>query len=174
MRKQRGPKLNDGAFEDLILSHIDSLYGFARALTGSVDSAEDLVQETYLKATRHKSLYKCDTNCKAWLFTVMKNLFLNTRRQLKHEVLFGSFVLEDGEEDPIFLSASINPTPDLKLDLEKAFATLPADLRLVVMLRDQEGLEYKEIAEILCCPIGTVMSRLARGRARIKNFFLEQ
>ena len=62
----------------------------------------------------------------------------------------------------------------LKIDLEKAFATLPADLRLVVMLRDQEGLEYKEIAEIFCCPIGTVMSRLARGRARIKNFFLEQ
>ena len=90
--------MDEGTFNSLILSHIDSLYGFARVLTGSADSAEDLVHDTYLKATQQRCQYKHDTNCKAWLFTVMKNLFLNTRRQLRHEVLFGSFVLENGEE----------------------------------------------------------------------------
>ena len=104
----------------------------------------------------------------------MRNLFLNDYRHRKREILFGSSLAEEGEDSPLFISISINPTPDLKMDLQKALATLPVNLQLVVMLRDQEGLEYQEIAELFCCPVGTVMSRLARGRARIKKFFLEQ
>lgn len=166
--------MNEGAFEDVVLRHLNSLYAFAKGLTGTAEGADDLVQETYLKATRCKHQYKPDTNCKAWLFTVMKNLFLNDCRQRKREVLVGNFFLDEGEDNPVFMSISIQPTPDLKIDLEKAFASLPENLRFVVMLRDQEGLEYTEIAEIFCCPVGTVMSRLSRGRARIKKFFLEQ
>ena len=166
--------MDEGTFDQLILYHIDSLYGFAKVLIGTGDGAEDLVHETYLKATQNRCQYKHDTNCKAWLFTVMKNLFLNNIRRHRREVLFGSFTLEDGEEDPVFMTVSIHPTPELRMDLEKAFAALPENLRLVVMLRDQEGLEYQEIAEIFCCPVGTVMSRLARGRASIKKFILEQ
>lgn len=166
--------MDEGKFDQLILYHIDSLYGFAKVLTGPGDGAEDLVHETYLKATQNRGQYKHGTNCKAWLFTVMKNLFLNNIRRNRREVLFGSFVQDDGDDDPVFLSVSIHPTPELRMDLEKAFAALPENLRLVVMLRDQEGLEYQEIAEIFCCPVGTVMSRLARGRASIKKFILEQ
>ena len=172
MIKDWGITLDHGDFEDLVLHHIDSVYNFAMILTGSVDMAEDLAQETYLKALRCKHLYKHDTNCKAWLFTMMKNLFLNDYRQRSREVLLGGRFWDD-DEDPLFVSICVHPTPDLKLDLEKAFALLPPDLRLAVMLRDQEGLEYKEIAEIFDCPIGTVMSRLHRGRTRIKQF-LEQ
>ena len=154
----------------MILHHIDSLYNFAIVLTGSVSDAEDLSQETYLKATRCQHLYTHDTNCKAWLFTIMKNLFLNTYRERKWEILLG----ERDDEDPIFISLAMHSTCDLKIDLEKALASLPVNLRLVVVLRDQEGMEYKEIAAIFNCPIGTVMSRLSRGRARIKQFFSEE
>ena len=166
--------MDEGTFDNKILHHIDSLYGFAKILVGSGNGAEDLVQETYLKASQQRHQYRHDTNCKAWLFTVMKNLFLNNLRQSRREVLFGNFVLDDGEDNPVFMSMSIHPTHDLRMDLEKAFSSLPENLRLVVMLRDQEGLEYKEIAEIFCCPVGTVMSRLARGRAGIKKFIMEQ
>lgn len=158
--------MDNRAFEDMILHHIDSLYNFAMVLTSSVSDAEDLSQETYLKATHCQHLYTHDTNCKAWLFTIMKNLFLNTYRQRKHEILLG----DRDDEDPVFISLAIHSTCDLKIDLEKAFASLPVSLRMMVMLRDQEGLEYKEIAAIFNCPVGTVMSRLSRGRARMKQF----
>ena len=166
--------MNEEVFENMILCHLDSMYAFARVLAGNHEHAEDLVQDTYLKATQNRCKYQHDTNCKAWLFTVMRNLFLNDYRHRKREILFGNFLSEEGEDSPLFISISINPTPDLKMDLQKALATLPVNLQLVVMLRDQEGLEYQEIAELFCCPVGTVMSRLARGRARIKKFFMEQ
>ena len=159
--------MDDNAFEDKILQHIDSMHNFAIVLTGSVSDADDLTQETYLKAAHCQHLYTHDANCKAWLFTIMKNLFLNTYRQRKREVLLGDW----SDDDPLFISLAVHSTCDLKLDLEKAFSSLPVNLRLAVMMRDQEGLEYKEIAEIFNCPIGTVMSRLSRGRAQIKQFF---
>lgn len=178
--EQKGLRLSENAFEDTILGHIDSLHAFARTLTGSMEGAKDLVQETYLKASRSRHLYKDGTNCKAWLFTILKNQFLNTRRRQKWEVSLDAMIADGdfgsvaSDDYPAFLPTSFNPTPDLKVDIEKALASLPADLRLIVMLRDQEGLDYREIAELICCPIGTVMSRLARGRERIKQFFLEK
>jgi RNA polymerase sigma-70 factor (ECF subfamily) len=161
------------AFEELILQYADSLYGFARSLTGSADGAEDLVQETYLRAIRYWTHYEPGTRCKAWLFTIMRNLFLNERRDRAREILLGGSDPEGNDtvlEEVAALKAGMLQRPDLKVDLEKAFAALPTDLHLVVLLRDVEGLEYREIAELLGCPIGTVMSRLSRGRARIKRF----
>lgn len=162
---------NREEFDDLILGYLGTLYGFARVLTGSADGAEDLVQETYVRAIRYWRHYEPGTHCKAWLLTMMRNLFLNQRRDRAREVLWG--VGSGAEDDPgagAVFNRSFMMRPDLRIDLEKALSILPPDLRVVVLLRDQEGLEYREIAEILGCPMGTVMSRLARGRARIRRF----
>ena len=161
---------NQESFADQILCHVDSLYSFARHLTGSRDGADDLVQETYARAMRSWRRFEPGTHCKAWLFTIMRNRFLNDRRSRSREVLRGDPTGLNDEGGPVDFPNSLLQRPDLKIDLENAFASLPEDLKLVVLLRDQEGLEYREIADLLGCPIGTVMSRLSRGRLRVRRF----
>jgi RNA polymerase sigma-70 factor (ECF subfamily) len=146
-------------------------------LTGRPDEAEDLVQETFLRAFRFFHQYEHGTNCKAWLFTIMKHTFLNQSTQ-KGRLVLSPHVDPDEEGEPQSLwRDAIGRSPASSLrdevfakDIEKALALLPETFRLVVVLKDVEGFSYGEIAQLVDCPIGTVMSRLSRARDMLRRF----
>ena len=154
-------------FAQEALSYVDSLYGTALRLTRSPADAEDLVQDTYLKAFRSSAQFKRGTNLKAWLFTILHNTFLNMRR---HDGRNPVDIDSDAVERAADLSAA-EQTPEqlltrasLDADLQAALDSLPEAFRQAVWLRDVEEFSYAEIAEMLHVPIGTVMSRISRGR----------
>jgi RNA polymerase sigma-70 factor (ECF subfamily) len=161
-------------FEDVALVHLDALYQTALRLTGSRAHADDVVQETFLRA--FKSFYRFDpgTNCRAWLFTIMRNAFLNRMRGAGREVLDGDM---DRYESERMSAADVGvPNPEetffqtvLHGDVDRALKALPLVFREAVILADLEGLSYREIADVLGCPMGTVMSRLARGRGLLRG-----
>lgn len=149
------------------LRHLDHLYAHALRLTGSPASAEDLVQDTYLKAFRFAHQYKPGTNLKAWLFTILHNTFRNDRRGARRNpVDVDSEVVERASADTAdpsrpddrLLRQSLGPS------LRTALTALPEAFRQAVWLRDVEGFSYAEIASMLDVPVGTVMSRISRGR----------
>jgi RNA polymerase sigma-70 factor (ECF subfamily) len=149
------------------LSYIDSLYGSALRLTRRPADAEDLVQDTYVKAFRSSRQFKPGTNLKAWLFTILHNTFLNMRR---HDGRNPVDVDSEAVEQAADVSAS-QVTPEqlltratLSADLQAALDSVPDAFRQAVWLRDVEEFSYSEIADILQVPIGTVMSRISRGR----------
>lgn len=164
-------------FEEAALPYIDALYGFGLLLTGQADEAEDLVQETLLRAFRFFHQYEHGTNCKAWLFTIMKHIFLNQAPQRARMVLSRE-VGPDEEgtaqalwrESQSFGHGSSMRDEVFAKDIEKALGLLPEAFRLVVVLKDVEGFSYGEIARFLDCPIGTVMSRLSRARDLLRKF----
>ena len=149
------------------LSYVDSLYGTALRLTRRPADAEDLVQDTYLKAFRASAQFERGTNLKAWLFTILHNTFRNMRRQdVRNPV--------DADSETVERAADVlaqNQTPEqlltratLDADLQAALDALPETFRQAVWLRDVEEFSYAEIAGIVGVPIGTVMSRISRGR----------
>jgi RNA polymerase sigma-70 factor, ECF subfamily len=149
------------------LSYVDSLYGTALRLTRRPADAEDLVQETYLKAFRASGQFERGTNLKAWLFTILHNTFRNLRR---HDVRSPVDVDSETVEQAADLLAQEH-TPEqlltratLDADLQAALDALPDAFRQAVWLRDVEEFSYAEIARIVGVPIGTVMSRISRGR----------
>ena len=149
------------------LAYIDSLYGTALRLTRRPADAEDLVQETYLKAFRASAQFERGTNLKAWLFTILHNTFRNLRR---HDVRSPVDVDSETVEHAADLLAQ-DQTPEqlltrdtLDADLQAALDALPEVFRQAVWLRDVEEFSYAEIARIVGVPIGTVMSRISRGR----------
>jgi len=151
----------------MALSHIDSLYGTALRLTRRAADAEDLVQDTYLKAFRSAHQFTPGTNLKAWLFTILHNTFRNTRRHDgRNPVDVDSETVEratsdaPGSESP----EQILTRATLDADLQAALDALPPAFREAVWLRDVEELTYAEMAGVLNVPIGTVMSRISRGR----------
>ena len=166
------------AFEREALPHSRVLYGAALRLCRSPDDAADLVQETLLKAYRAFDRFESGTNCKAWLFRILMNAFINRyRRRTKERDILEGADRQDAEDNLVHLP-SHRPT----LDPEGAFAdrsfsdpvlqalhALPEDFRAVVLLCDVEGFSYKEIAEICGIPVGTVMSRLFRGRRLLQD-----
>jgi RNA polymerase sigma-70 factor (ECF subfamily) len=149
------------------LSYIDSLFGTAMRLTRRSQDAEDLVQETYLKAFRASKQFERGTNLKAWLFTILHNTFRNMRRhEGRNPVDVNSETVEQAAD-----VAAEDQTPELLLtratldaDLQQALDSLPDAFRQAVWLRDVEEFSYAEIASMLDVPIGTVMSRISRGR----------
>lgn len=154
-------------FTQEALSHLDSLYGTALRLTRRVPEAEDLVQDTYLKAFRSASQFTRGTNLKAWLFTILHNTFLNMRR---HDGRNPVDVDSEAVERAADMTAA-QQTPEqlltratLDADLQAALDSLPDAFRQAVWLRDVEEFSYAEIAQMLEVPIGTVMSRISRGR----------
>ena len=162
-RKSPGGKT---AFEVDALSHLDSLYGTALRLTRNEPDAQDLVQDTYVKAFRNSKQFTPGTNLKAWLFTILHNTFRNRRRDSGRDP-----VAVDSER--VELSAQADPadTPEEQMvrasmapDLQAALDALPETFRETVWLRDVEEFPYSEIAEMLGIPAGTVMSRISRGR----------
>lgn len=156
------------------LAHIDALYGFAMTLTHNQTEAEDLVQETYLRAVRAFGRLMPDSNLKSWLFAIMRNAWLN---QVRHTRVGPNFVELDAEEDDrmLWLDQQAND-PHVaylrKLEREEirtAIQNLPFQHREIVVLRDIEGFSYQQIARMLGCPAGTVMSRLGRARQKLRR-----
>ncbi len=155
------------------LEYLDALYGYAMILTHDPTEAEDLVQETYLRAVRSCGRLQPNSNVKGWLFTIMRNLWLN---RLRHDRSGPRFVeLEPEDDNPARGLGSEGDNPHLifmsKVRSEQVHAaieSLPRVYREVVVLRDIEGFSYQQIANILECPAGTLMSRLNRARERLR------
>ena len=169
-------------FEREALVHVDALYGTAMRLTRNPDSAEDLVQETLLKAFKHYESLRPDSNLKAWLTRVLTNTFINQyrRKQVRHR--------SQEIHDPDWMNERVSSNwahnaakrPGQQVvdrfvrdKLNEAVAQLPEAYRQVLMLTDVEELAYKEVAEILDIPIGTVMSRLHRARRKLRVLLSE-
>lgn len=162
-----GTDRDDREFAQAALSHIDSLYGTALRLTRRAADAEDLVQDTYLKAFRSAHQFEPGTNVKAWLFTILHNTFRNTRRHDgRNPVDVDSEAVERaaGEGPAEQSPEQILTRATLDVDLQAALDGLPDAFRQAVWLRDVEELTYAEVAKVLDVPIGTVMSRISRGR----------
>lgn len=162
--------VNNAGFGQAAMEHIDSLYGYALTLTRDATEAEDLVQETYLRATSAANRPDADSNLKGWLFVIMRNAWLN---QLRHKKSGPHFVELDLDE-PAAARAQENPHVVYLRKLERqqvreAIESLPHAYREIVVLRDIEGFTYQEIATVLDCPAGTVMSRLGRARERLRK-----
>lgn len=165
-------------FEEASLAHMDGLYGLALRLTRRPADAEDLVQETFLRAYRFQDRFEPGTNLKAWLYRIMTNLFINRYRRGAHE----RRLLEGPEADGITQSTVSREAQRLRDDPESRFeepifgekvaealGELPEEFQTVVWLADVEELPYREIADVVGCPIGTVMSRLHRGRKLLRR-----
>ena len=157
------------AFGQAALEHIDALYGYAMTLTRDTTEAEDLVQDTYVRAARAANQPNSYANLKGWMFVIMRNAWLN---QVRHKNAGPLFVgLDSGESTG---DAQDNPHVVYLRKLEReqvreAIQSLPDAYREIVVLRDIEGFTYQEIATVLDCPAGTVMSRLGRARGRLRK-----
>ena len=161
------------AFEAEALEHLDALHRVAKRLTRNPTDAEDLVQDALVKAMRARDQYQPGTNLKAWLFRILTNTHINRFRRggLERSVLDGPAAdpLADGWVGASSMRAmrdaeTLALRPILEAEIERALDELPEDFRLAVVLADVEELSYKEIADVMGCPVGTVMSRLHRGR----------
>ena len=163
----RAPDIVDDEFTQEALSYVDSLFGTALRLTRRQADADDLVQDTYLKAFRSASQFQRGTNLKAWLFTILHNTFRNMRRHDgRNPVDVDSEYVEQAPSRAPneFSPEELLTRATLDVDLQNALDGLPGAFRQAVWLRDVEELTYAEIAGVLGVPIGTVMSRISRGR----------
>ncbi len=171
-------------FEEVALPHLDSLYNLALKLTRNPKDAEDLVQDTYLRAFRFFGSYQSGTHIKAWLFRILRNTFINRYRAAKvrpEEVDFSKIeAIYDRVVSAQFLEATHVRDPEeilmngvLDEEVQQAIGALPEEYRSVVILALIEELSYKEIATALSIPLGTVMSRLHRGRKQLQAALLE-
>jgi RNA polymerase sigma-70 factor (ECF subfamily) len=162
-------------FEREVMPHLQALYGVALRMTKSEGDAEDLVQDAMLRAYRFWDGFEVGSNCRAWLMRILTNLFRNRYRERARE----QEILGEAETSAANLGQFQGAAPRdaesalfgrmLSRDVETALATLPPEFRLPVILADLEDLSYKEIADIMECPAGTVMSRLYRGRRMLQK-----
>src|SRR5216684_2383596 len=156
--------------EDTSLSgYMDGLYGYAMVLSRNPAVAADLVQETYLRALKAKTSLRASSNVKSWLFTILRNIWLN---HLRHERAGPTLAELDSDENLADVSVATTEDPlDLYLRKQErvraAIQQLPVEFREIIILREYEELSYSEIANVVQCPVGTVMSRLARARSKI-------
>ncbi len=168
------------AFEALALEHFDALYNTAVRLTRNPSEAQDLLQETFLKAFRFYHRFELGTNIRAWLFTILRNTYINVYRKAARQQQV------DFDQVAPFYADTSDPsawndrgTMEEMLrhlvqdDVKRALESLPDEYRMVVLLADLEDFAYKEIAEIVGCPVGTVMSRLFRGRRLLRKSLAE-
>jgi RNA polymerase sigma-70 factor (ECF subfamily) len=171
-------------FEATALPLINNLYGAAMRLTRDPAEAEDLVQDSMVRAFRFWSTFQQGTNIKAWMFTILRNTFINgyhrrgRKRDFQNDV--NSQMRSLGPTVALANSTSQPPGPEeavsseiTQMRIREALDSLPPDYRLAVTLADLEGLSYKEIAEVMECPIGTVMSRIYRGRKILHKLLYE-
>jgi RNA polymerase sigma-70 factor (ECF subfamily) len=167
-------------FMEDALACINGLYGTAVRLTRNGDAARDLVQDTYLKALRAQARFEPGTNLKAWLYTILHNTWRNRRRdRARARVAFDSDTV-DAAVDAGWPGVVEQTTPEtllmrtvLDADLRAALDRLPEAFREAVWLRDVEDFSYQEIADVLAVPIGTVMSRISRGRKFLHGYLTE-
>jgi RNA polymerase sigma-70 factor (ECF subfamily) len=171
-------RAREDRFAALVLPHLDALHYAAMRLTRDESTAEDLVQETSLRAYRALHQLTQEESCRAWLMKIMTNIWLNLRQKRGREGLV--MAIDEFDLSP----ENVAPWSPLRIpeeperaasrkqfceDLDQALHQLPEAFRIVVMLADVEGLSYKEVAETLQCPIGTVMSRLYRARQLLRK-----
>lgn len=159
----------DTDFPRQALEHLDALYNFAMYLTRKPSEAEDLVQETYLRALRFSHRFERGTHLRAWLFQILRNTFLTFYRVRERE----SPLAEDGVPDwdaPMFHEAPDNDQGALEAhtDLERALRRLPEEFRTVLLLAEVEGMPLEEVAHVMGCPVGTVKSRIFRAKERLR------
>jgi RNA polymerase sigma factor (sigma-70 family) len=162
------------AFEELAMPLFDPLYNFARWLVQNSNDAEDLVQDTYLKALRSFASFQLGSNFRAWMFRILKNTFLSSRSKLERRVTDGMDSDEDGPDLAVDTRTpeTILMTRTNSQLMQRAIYDLPLYYRETLLLCDVEEMSYQEIAEILSIPIGTVMSRLARARKAVRESLL--
>jgi len=161
-------------FADLALPYLDQLYSSARGMTGNAADAEDLVQETFLKAFAAFDRFEPGTNMRAWLYRILTNTYISDYRAKARRPRMSSTddLIDADLVDADFAAASAEAAAlDSMLDstVREALEALPDDFRLAVYLADVEGFSYKEIAEMMDTPSGTVMSRLHRGRKLLRE-----
>jgi RNA polymerase sigma-70 factor (ECF subfamily) len=165
-------------FELQALPHTDALYGTALRMTRNDRDAEDLVQDTLLRAYRFFHKFERGTNCKAWLFKILTNTFINRYHKGRRDREIAQTAADEAATQEILSAEVTHATRDpegalasrlLSDDVVRALEALPADFRLAVLLCDVEEFSYKEIADIMDCPVGTVMSRLFRGRRLLQR-----
>ena len=161
-------------FEELAVPLFDSLYNFASWLVHNKSGAEDLVQETYLKALRSFASFQPGTNFRAWMFRILRNTFLSSRSTLDQRM---TVEIDSKDDAPLLLATSATPESLLierfqEDAVRNAIEQLPVIFREVLLLCDVEHASYREISEILSIPIGTVMSRLARARKAVRESLL--
>jgi RNA polymerase sigma-70 factor (ECF subfamily) len=169
-------------FEREALPHLPALYAAALRMTRHEKDAEDLVQDALVRAYRFFDTFEAGTNCKAWLFRILTNVFCNRYRERERE----HEIMNEAEASPAnveqFLAGVGADAADaesallghmVSADVEKALASLPSDFRMAVILADLEDFSYKEIAAIMDCPAGTVMSRLYRGRKMLQQLLYQ-
>ena len=181
MPKPWEPRGKQEEFEAVALEHFHTLYNTALRLTRNASEAQDLMQETLLKAFRFFDHFEPGTNVKAWLFTILKNTYINTYRKTvrqQEQVDFERiepFYAESSNDpewiDSESLEASLSHI--LQDDVKQALDELPEAYRIVVLLADLADFSYKDIATIIGCPEGTVMSRLFRGRRLLRKSLQE-
>jgi RNA polymerase sigma-70 factor (ECF subfamily) len=158
-------------FEDLAMPLFDSLYNFARWLAHNSSDAEDLVQETYLKALRGFASFQPGTNFRAWIFQILRNTFLSSCSRLERRMT----VALDSEDEGPELAVDMETPETILMNrsnaqlVQRAIGDLPVHYREALLLCEVEEMSYQEIAEILSVPIGTVMSRLARARKAVRE-----
>ena len=165
-------------FEELVLQHVDMMHAVALRLTRNSADAEDLTQNTLVKALRFHDKFKEGTYIKAWLLTILRNTFINeyrrkTRRPMQVE-LSGFEAAETKQPDPQVPLTPAQGDQETLMELlddqvKAAIMLLPKDFRDAVIMADLEDLSYKEIADVMDCPLGTVMSRLYRGRKLLRD-----
>ena len=161
-------------FEELAIPFLDSAYNLARWLARNDHEAEDLVQETYLKALRSFHSFRAGTNFRAWMFRILRNTFLSS--VTSPTKVLGTPL--ESEEEWIDLAVECDTPETILLSqveselVHRAIDNLPIHYREAILLCEMEGMSYREIAEILSVPVGTVMSRLARARRFIREFML--
>lgn len=157
--------------------YLDGLFSYAVVLSRNRTEAEDLVQETCLRALRAMERLRPDSNIKSWLFTILRNIWLN---QLRHSRTTPNAVDVEGDENPVHRivdTTAKDPYSIYLSNIERehvrdAIQQLPLEFREIILLREYEELSYEEIADLLDCPAGTVMSRLARARSKLRDFLL--
>jgi RNA polymerase sigma-70 factor (ECF subfamily) len=164
-------------FEELATPLFDSLYNFAGWLTGSPQEAEDLVQETYLKALKGFPSFQLGTNFRAWIFRILRNTFLTSRTGLQAT---RTVLLDDEEGEPVAVALTLDTPESILLgrasqqSIQAALEKLPVIFREVLLLCDVEEMSYQEISETILVPAGTVMSRLYRARRAMREALQEK
>ena len=151
-----------GQMQDQLAALVPNLRAFARSLCGNPHYADDLVQETLVKAWKHQSSFAPDSNLKAWLFTILRNVFLSDRRKMKHEVRD-----QDGAmAEQLSVNGDQSGHMDF-IDFQAALAKLPAEQKEALILIGAEGFSYEEAALMCGCAVGTIKSRVNRARAKL-------
>lgn len=181
MRSKRTPAAQRAEFEQVALVHVNALYSTALRLTHNQRDAEDLVQDTLLAAYRSFEQFEPGSQCKAWLFKILTNTFINKYRRRVLEYTVAQGMQQEGATG-MMSAGGVRAARDAEemLDfalmgesIQRALAALPEEFRLAVVLCDVEEFSYREIADIMECPVGTVMSRLHRGRKLLQSALRE-